>query len=82
MNDIIVISDTCDNVPTTQKHSDNDSNKTSNSDASDTNMRLTANEQTLLTSWCTYCHENSELHYSCWSFYKLMNNIQRMCLGH
>ena len=54
---------------------DNNSNKTSNSGFSDSQMALTANEQTLLTSWCTYCHENSELHYNCWSFYKLMNNI-------
>ena len=52
------------------------SNKTSTSGSySEGQIKLSANEQTLLTSWCTYCHENSELHYNCWSFYKLLNNI-------
>ena len=64
------------NQPVNSKcNNDNESNKTSNSGISDSQITLTANEQTLLTSWCTYCHENSELHYNCWSFYKMMNNV-------
>ena len=38
-------------------------------------FKLTSNQQTLLTAWCKYCQENSELHYNCWSFFKLLNNL-------
>jgi hypothetical protein len=38
-------------------------------------LKLTSNQQTLLTAWCKYCQENSELHYNCWSFFRMLNNI-------